>query len=435
MKHLIFSVVLFFFSVGAYAVDNVPGRIQAENYVNYFDTSAGNAGGRFRNDNVDIETTSDTGSGYNVGWIETNEWLEYPINVTQAGNYQLDIRVASVPGNSVFTVQIGGSTLGGTFTVGATGGWQSWTTLSKNIGALTAGNKTLRIQVQSGNFNINWLELKKVSGNSLWTACANENQTCTLNGTKRVRYGAGASWKEATVIGSVPCNNTTFGDPISGVAKTCQTTAASVDPEYVYRFVWLIPTDKLQEYSGSKRDLLLSRMNSSIKLAQDWFSLKGNFSFKTTSVMPVKIVYGLHDSNWYETTGSSVAWNGLNNAANEVFSLHNTFWGDNNHRYRYVIWTNFTSAGAANGRPNFVVLSKHDMAALEINDGSRDSWQQRQVGGLAHEIGHTFGLGHEGDNDNDVMRFGLYDFNRAILSQSNITKVLNNVDNNGFLAR
>ena len=31
----------------------------------------------FRSTNVDIESTADTGGGYNVGWIDTGEWLEY----------------------------------------------------------------------------------------------------------------------------------------------------------------------------------------------------------------------------------------------------------------------------------------------------------------------------------------------------------------------
>ena len=53
----------------------VPGIIQAENFDNggkgvaYFDTTRGNAGGAYRSTDVDIQATSDTGGGYNVGWI------------------------------------------------------------------------------------------------------------------------------------------------------------------------------------------------------------------------------------------------------------------------------------------------------------------------------------------------------------------------------
>jgi hypothetical protein len=63
----------------------IPGTIQAENYdlggegVAYHDTDTANNGGQFRTDSVDIESTSDTGGGYNVGWTRTAEWIEYEI--------------------------------------------------------------------------------------------------------------------------------------------------------------------------------------------------------------------------------------------------------------------------------------------------------------------------------------------------------------------
>src|SRR6516162_9399903 len=53
----------------------VPGRIEAEDYdtngagVSYQDTAPGNSGNVYRQDDVDIEPTTDTGGGYNVGWI------------------------------------------------------------------------------------------------------------------------------------------------------------------------------------------------------------------------------------------------------------------------------------------------------------------------------------------------------------------------------
>ncbi len=61
------------------------------------------------------------------------------------------------------------------------------------------------------------------TGNSVWTNCSNENQICSFSGTKRVRYGAGTSWREKISTGSIACNNATFGDPIPGTFKTCQT--------------------------------------------------------------------------------------------------------------------------------------------------------------------------------------------------------------------
>src|SRR5207237_10706793 len=73
----------------------VPGQIEAENFDNggqgvaYSDTTAGNYGGQYRNTDVDIETTTDTGGGYDVGWIAAGEWLNYTVNVASAGTYTL----------------------------------------------------------------------------------------------------------------------------------------------------------------------------------------------------------------------------------------------------------------------------------------------------------------------------------------------------------
>lgn len=137
----------------------VPGLIQAEDFTDYYDVTAANHGGAYRSTGVDIQTTTDTNGGYNVGWIAANEWLEYSINVLQAGNYTANIRVASNSGVGMYNLAVDGVTVSGTNTVNGTGGWQVWITQTANLGYLTQGEHTLRIAVQAGNFNINWVEL------------------------------------------------------------------------------------------------------------------------------------------------------------------------------------------------------------------------------------------------------------------------------------
>jgi len=56
----------------------------------------------------------------------------------------------------------------------------------------------------------------------LYTACANEGGTCTVTGTKEVRYGANGQWKKRMITGSTPCDTTTFGDPLPYVGKRCE---------------------------------------------------------------------------------------------------------------------------------------------------------------------------------------------------------------------
>jgi hypothetical protein len=56
----------------------------------------------------------------------------------------------------------------------------------------------------------------------IWTNCANENGFCSFSGTAQVRYGAGEVWVIQTHTDGVSCTNAIFGDPVWGVAKTCQ---------------------------------------------------------------------------------------------------------------------------------------------------------------------------------------------------------------------
>ncbi len=58
-----------------------------------------------------------------------------------------------------------------------------------------------------------------------WTACAQENQTCSFSGTRAVRYGAGNATVSATFTAGVVCSNASFGDPAWGVVKSCMVSS------------------------------------------------------------------------------------------------------------------------------------------------------------------------------------------------------------------
>jgi hypothetical protein len=148
----------------------VPGTIEAERFnegganVAYRDTSAGNSGGAFRNTDVDLEATGDVGGGYNVGWAPPGEWLNYTVNVATAGTYTVDFRVASRDAGGTFHLNVNGTDVTGPLTVPTTGGWQTWTTVTKTGVPLPAGTQVLRLVLDSapgsnvGNFN--WLRFR-----------------------------------------------------------------------------------------------------------------------------------------------------------------------------------------------------------------------------------------------------------------------------------
>jgi hypothetical protein len=55
-----------------------------------------------------------------------------------------------------------------------------------------------------------------------WTPCAGENAFCSFTGsTLSVAYGANGAFSFRTLTNGTTCNNATFGDPVSGVVKSC----------------------------------------------------------------------------------------------------------------------------------------------------------------------------------------------------------------------
>ncbi len=140
----------------------IPGIIQAEDFDNggegvaFHDNDTANSGGQYRSTAVDIETTSDSGGGFNVGWIRNGEWLEYTVNVQTAGTYTLAARVASGASSGSFRVEFGGVDKTGTVAVASTGGWQTWANISRSV-SLSAGQQVMRIAVLGDDFNLNSL--------------------------------------------------------------------------------------------------------------------------------------------------------------------------------------------------------------------------------------------------------------------------------------
>ncbi len=140
----------------------IPGVIQAEDFdlggegIAYHDTTPGNNGNAYRDENVDLEPSSE--QGFNVGWIDAGEWLEYTVDVATPGLYTLEARVASDADGGAFRIESAGTDLTGTITAPRTGGWQNWTTVRADL-VLDAGVQRLRVAMLEslGGFNINSL--------------------------------------------------------------------------------------------------------------------------------------------------------------------------------------------------------------------------------------------------------------------------------------
>lgn len=154
----------------------IPGRIFTPNYDKgmngyaYSDQAwenvrlttniytAWNNGWVFRNNGVDLEATTDAVSnGYTVGWFNRGEWLKYTVDVSTAGTYTIEFRVAN--GNSTNgTVQIqnaDGTEILATATVPPTGGWSTWRSIVVTGAIRTSGLQGIRMVNVLGEFNVN----------------------------------------------------------------------------------------------------------------------------------------------------------------------------------------------------------------------------------------------------------------------------------------
>ena len=162
----------------------IPGKIEAEDYdiggegVAYHDDTPGNFGGQYRRDDVDIEPNTDAGGGYGVGWTEQGEWLSYTVRITETARYDIQVRVASAVGRTIsetlpivgavawtvpltktLHVEVDGNDVTGPLTFLTTGGWQSWRSVFARGVSLPAGEHRLRLAMDSGSFNVNWVRV------------------------------------------------------------------------------------------------------------------------------------------------------------------------------------------------------------------------------------------------------------------------------------
>ncbi len=151
----------------------IPGTIQVEEYdlggngVAYSDDSPGSAVTpvvNYRTDeDVDIETCTDAGGGYNLGFATAGEWLEYTVNVAATGSYKLDLRVACNGDGRTLSLDMDGTAIANNIAIPNTGAWQTWATTSVNNVSLTAGQHVLRITVGTTSYiNLNYVTFSSV---------------------------------------------------------------------------------------------------------------------------------------------------------------------------------------------------------------------------------------------------------------------------------
>jgi hypothetical protein len=118
----------------------IPGKIEAEAFTAM--------------QGIQTQPTTDTGGGLNIGYVDAGDWLDYKVNVSAAGKYNVSFRVASQLATGAFQLKVGATVLA-TVKVPNTGGWQNWQTVVVPV-TLAQGIQTLRIAATGAGLNINW---------------------------------------------------------------------------------------------------------------------------------------------------------------------------------------------------------------------------------------------------------------------------------------
>ena len=126
----------------------IPTKLEAENYA----IQSG----------IKTETTSDEGGGQNIGFINTDDYTSYLVNVSQSGTYDFTFRVASNTDGGEIEVLLDEIKLG-TAAIGNTGGWQVWENIKISL-TLSTGNHELKLVYKGSDtralFNINWVDIQ-----------------------------------------------------------------------------------------------------------------------------------------------------------------------------------------------------------------------------------------------------------------------------------
>jgi uncharacterized protein YjdB/endoglucanase Acf2 len=204
----------------------IPGIIEAGHYdtftggigqdIVYFDTDAGNSSGTGFRDPEYVDAGATPGEGNTIGWINAGEWMEYTINVANAGTYDVSIRYTSgnsAGGGPFWFENEAGSKISSDITVAMNDvNWTAWTTKLVTGVTLTSGTQIIRVRVGNGGFNLGKMTFTYTGGNVAVTGV-------TVSPTSASMIPGGTQQLTATIAPSNATNkNVTWTTSNSAVA-------------------------------------------------------------------------------------------------------------------------------------------------------------------------------------------------------------------------
>jgi hypothetical protein len=131
--------------------DHFPVRGESHTY---HDSTAGNSGAQYRNDDVDIACGPD--SRYVVADLADGEWLSYTVYVPAAGDYPLSVAYSAGAGGGAVRVASAGADVTSEVPLPTTNG--AVTSLPLGTAALAAGVQTLRVYFSGSLENVSFVQ-------------------------------------------------------------------------------------------------------------------------------------------------------------------------------------------------------------------------------------------------------------------------------------
>jgi hypothetical protein len=158
---------------------DLPGTIQAEDFdegpsgIAYHDSdnNAEGDGNSYRSDGTGVDIVTGNG-GYAIGYTSSGEWLEYTVNVKEAGVYTYTAYASSGTTGSSFSLSLNDNDnltdLTGTISVPQTGSndWGTYTTITGRFKvSLNEGRQIIRLNITGSSCNIDKIVLSRIDYN------------------------------------------------------------------------------------------------------------------------------------------------------------------------------------------------------------------------------------------------------------------------------
>ena len=167
----------------------IPGKIEAENFdvpgkgknedgtsnASFRDADSENKGDSdYRKDDAPGVDLYAKATGVIVGYNNTGDWLEYTVNIAEAGDYVMTASVATESSEASFTLSIDGKSVAEVPVSGSS--WDDYVDVTAEV-ALPAGKHILRMDVTAEYFDVDYFNFTKKGEISIGKKVRFENNT------------------------------------------------------------------------------------------------------------------------------------------------------------------------------------------------------------------------------------------------------------------